>query len=571
YKVQPQGAEPVWIHDFAVLVRHNGAVDLAAVRTEFQEALDRVWTGQMEDDGFNQLVARAGLNWREVVGIRAACKFLRQTGITFSQTYMEQTFAANPEFARLIVDLFRARFDPDAQNDAAKRAKEVRKEIEARLESVASLDQDRIIRRYVNLVEAGLRTNFFQVDANGQPKPYVAFKLDSRMVDELPLPRPYCEIFVYSPRVEGVHLRFGPVARGGLRWSDRREDFRTEVLNLVKAQQVKNAVIVPVGSKGGFVVKRPPAGGDREALLQEGIACYRTFIFGLLDVTDNLKGGAVVPPPRVVRHDGDDPYLVVAADKGTATFSDIANAVSAEYDFWLDDAFASGGSAGYDHKEMGITARGGWECVKRHFREMGRDTQAEDFTVVGVGDMSGDVFGNGMLLSRHIKLLGAFNHLHVFVDPGPDPEKSWAERKRLFDLPRSSWADYDPALISKGGGVFPRSAKSIKATAEMKRRFGIDRDSLTPAELIKAMLKAPVDLIWFGGIGTYVKSRRESQADVGDRSNDALRIDGCELRAKVVGEGANLAVTQPGRIEYALAGGRINTDALDNSAGVDCS
>ncbi|MDJ0950098.1 MAG: NAD-glutamate dehydrogenase [Alphaproteobacteria bacterium] len=572
YKVPLVAEEQrIWIHDFELATEDSLDLDLDAVREDFQEALARVWTGDMEDDGFNRLVLGAGLSWREVVGLRAACKYLRQAGITFSQAYMEETLADNPGIVRLIVELFQARFDPDSFKGSARRMVEVRNQIEAELEHVASLDQDRILRRFVNLVECALRTNFFQHAADGGPKPYVAFKLDSRNIDELPAPRPFREIFVYSPRVEGVHLRFGLVARGGLRWSDRREDFRTEILGLVKAQQVKNAVIVPVGSKGGFVVKRPPPAGDREAFLNEGIACYKTFISGLLDVTDNLDGATVVAPPRVIRQDQDDPYLVVAADKGTATFSDIANGVSADYGFWLDDAFASGGSAGYDHKKMGITARGAWESVKRHFREMGHDTQSQDFTVIGVGDMAGDVFGNGMLLSKHIKLIGAFNHMHIFVDPDPDPAASWDERKRLFDTPRSTWADYDAKLISTGGGVFERSAKSVQLSPEIKRLFGLTRDSMTPNELIKAMLKAEIDLLWFGGIGTYVKSRRESQADAGDRANDALRIDGRELGAKVVGEGANLGVTQLGRIEYALAGGRINTDALDNSAGVDCS
>ena len=422
------------------------------------------------------------------------------------------------------------------------------------------------------LSDCTLRTNFYQTAEDREQKSYISFKLDSRQIDELPQPRPFREIFVYSPRVEGVHLRFGMVARGGLRWSDRREDFRTEVLGLVKAQQVKNAVIVPVGSKGGFVVKHPPApSAGREAFQSEGIECYKIFIRGLLDITDNLKGGKIVPPREVVRHDQDDPYLVVAADKGTATFSDIANGVSLEYGHWLGDAFASGGSAGYDHKGMGITAKGAWESVKRHFREMGKDIQNQDFTCIGCGDMAGDVFGNGMLLSKHIRLVGAYNHMHIFVDPNPDSAKSWVERKRLFDLPRSSWTDYNKALISKGGGLFERSAKSLPISSQMKACFGITEDKLTPNELIKAMLKAEVELLWFGGIGTYVRARSESDADVGDRANDPLRVTGSELGAKVVGEGANLGMTQLGRIEYGLAGGRCNTDAIDNSAGVDCS
>ncbi|MFQ5775087.1 MAG: NAD-glutamate dehydrogenase [Kiloniellaceae bacterium] len=574
YDVRPVGVEgPVWIHDFAMRTEDRATVDLGAVKDAFHEAFAKVWHGEIDNDGFNKLVLRAGLRAREVLVLRAYCKFLRQAAIPFSQAYMEQTMANNAGIARRLVDLFRARFVPGGAGavggEAA--AKALVAEVEEALDAVTNLDEDRIIRRFLNCVECTLRTNFAQKGGDGAPKPYLAFKFDSQKLDELPLPRPFREIFVYSPRVEGVHLRFGMVARGGLRWSDRREDFRTEILGLVKAQQVKNAVIVPVGSKGGFVVKRPPPEGGREALLAEGIACYRMLISGLLDLTDNLKGGQVVPPPEVVRHDGDDPYLVVAADKGTATFSDIANEVSASYGFWLDDAFASGGSAGYDHKMMGITARGAWESVKRHFREIGKDIQAQDFTVVGCGDMSGDVFGNGMLLSKHIKLIGAFNHLHVFVDPDPDPEASWAERKRLFDQPRSAWSDYKATLISKGGGVFERKAKSIKVTAQMKRLFGLTRDQVTPSELIRAMLTADVELLWFGGIGTYVKASHESHADVGDRANDALRVNAPELRCKVIGEGANLGMTQRARIEYALRGGRLNTDSIDNSAGVDCS
>jgi glutamate dehydrogenase len=485
---------------------------------------------------------------------------------------MEDTLARNPRIARLLVRLFMARFDPDGGQAADTSAEKITAEIRELLDEVSNLDEDRIIRRFLNVIKSSLRTNFFQLGPDGAPQDRLSFKLDSQNVHELPLPRPFREIFVYSPRVEGVHLRFGMVARGGLRWSDRREDFRTEILGLVKAQQVKNAVIVPVGSKGGFVVKHPPpAEAGREAFLNEGIECYKTFIRGLLDITDNLSGGDMVPPERVRRHDGDDPYLVVAADKGTATFSDIANGVSLDYGHWLDDAFASGGSAGYDHKKMGITARGAWESVKRHFREIGKDIQNQDFTCVGVGDMSGDVFGNGMLLSQHIKLVGAFNHLHIFVDPDPDPAKSWAERNRLFALPRSAWSDYEAKLISKGGGIFDRKAKSIKVTPQMKALFAIEESQVTPNELIQAMLRSPVELLWFGGIGTYVKATAESHADAGDRASDALRIDARELEARVVGEGANLGMTQRARIEYAMAGGRLNTDSIDNSAGVDCS
>jgi len=561
----------LWLHDFSLVSRDDSAIDFDAVREPFHDSFARVWRGEVEDDGFNRLVISARLGWREVMVLRAYSKYLRQTGIPFSQAYMEETLARNGGIARLLAELFEVRFKPDFRGDADKLTATLLRDVYDRLEAVDSLDEDRIIRRFVNVIGATVRTNYFQTGSNGEPKPYLALKFDAGRVDGLPAPRPFREIFVYSPRVEGVHLRFGPVARGGLRWSDRREDFRTEILGLVKAQQVKNAVIVPVGSKGGFVCKQLPPPGGRDAWLAEGIACYRIFISGLLDLTDNRVGDDVVPPEGVVRKDPDDPYLVVAADKGTATFSDIANGVARDYGFWLDDAFASGGSAGYDHKKMGITARGAWESVKRHFREMDRDTQSQDFTVVGVGDMSGDVFGNGMLLSDHIRLVGAFNHLHVFVDPDPDPKASFAERKRLFEMPRSSWADYNSKLISEGGGVFERRAKAIPVSARMKAQFGIEVDSVTPAELIQALLRAEVDLLWFGGIGTYVKSSRESDAAAGDHANDALRVNAAELRCKVVGEGANLGVTQLGRVEFALKGGRINTDAIDNSAGVDTS
>lgn len=567
------GSNSIWIHDFGLETRDGSDVDLGNIRENFQDAFLRVWQGDVESDGFNALVLHAGLTWREVVVLRAYCKYLRQAGIAYSQNYMEQTLSNNPLLARLIVDLFTVRFDPDAKAGRKEKQAKIREAIDQELEQVVSADDDKIIRRFVNLVESSLRTNYFQ-EGNKKsdgPKGYLSFKLDSSKVEELPLPRPLREIFVYSPRVEGVHLRFGMVARGGLRWSDRREDFRTEVLGLVKAQQVKNTVIVPVGSKGGFVVKQPPADGGRDAFMEEGINCYKTFISGMLDITDNLKGDKVIPPKLTVRHDGDDPYLVVAADKGTATFSDIANGVSLDYDFWLGDAFASGGSVGYDHKKMGITARGAWESVKRHFREMGINTQEEDFTCVGVGDMSGDVFGNGMLLSEHIRLVAAFNHMHIFVDPEPDAKKSFKERKRLFDLPRSSWTDYDNKLISKGGGIFERSAKSVKLTPEIKKRFNLIKDTVTPNELIRAILTSQVDLLWFGGIGTYIRASHETNADAGDRANDAIRVTAAELRCDVVGEGANLGVTQRGRIEYALGGGRINTDSIDNSAGVDCS
>ena len=575
YEVHPEGSErPVWMHDFAMRTEDGAVVDLGRVKDAFHETFALVWRTEMEDDGFNKLVLCAGLRAREVQILRAYCKFLRQAGIAFEQSEMAQTLALNPHIARRLIDLFLARFVPrDGEGGAAEeRAQELVGEIEAALEDVDNLDEDRIIRRFLNCIDSTLRTNFAQSGADGNPKPHLSLKFDARRLDELPRPRPFREIFVYSPRVEGVHLRFGMIARGGLRWSERRGDFRTEILGLVKAQQVKNAVIVPVGSKGGFVVKRPPPPeAGREAFLKEGIACYKAFISGLLDITDNLKGGDVVPPEDVIRLDGDDPYLVVAADKGTAAFSDIANEVSAAYGFWLDDAFASGGSAGYDHKEMAITARGTWESVKRHFRELGKDIQSEDFTVIGVGDMSGDVFGNAMLLSQHIKLVGAFNHLHVFVDPDPNPEQSWAERKRLFELPRSAWSDYDEKLIAKGGGVFDRKAKSIAVTAQMKKLFDLSADRVTPNQLVSAMLKAKVELLLFGGIGTYVKSSDESHLDADDRANDGLRVDATELRCEVIGEGANLGMTQRARIEYAQAGGRLNTDSTDNSAGVDCS
>ncbi|MBB3063809.1 NAD-glutamate dehydrogenase [Limibacillus halophilus] len=573
FEVRPQQADKsVWIHDFHARTRDGHAIDLTRVKAAFHETFARVWAGEMEDDGFNQLVIRAGLGARQVIILRAYCKFLRQAAIPFSQDYMEETLSANPELSRLLVELFEVRFDPALGNERAKLQKELVARIEEGLEGVSNLDQDRIIRRFLNAILSTLRTNFHQQTSDGGEKPCLSLKFASRDLEELPQPKPFREIFVYGPRVEGVHLRFGKVARGGLRWSDRREDFRTEVLGLVKAQQVKNAVIVPVGSKGGFVLKKsPPPEAGREALLEEGIACYRLFIRSLLDVTDNLVKGEIVPPPYVVRHDEDDPYLVVAADKGTATFSDIANGVSAEYGFWLDDAFASGGSAGYDHKKMAITARGAWESVKRHFRELGKNIQKEPFTVVGCGDMSGDVFGNGMLLSPCIRLQAAFNHLHIFVDPNPDPTSSHKERQRLFDLPRSAWSDYDAKLISKGGGVFERKAKSIKLTPEIKKLFGIKVDQVTPNEFIQAILRSEAELLWFGGIGTYVKSSEESHLEVGDRANDALRVDARELRCKVVGEGANLGMTQRARTECGLLGVRLNTDAIDNSAGVDCS
>jgi glutamate dehydrogenase len=569
HEIKPWGSPPVWIYDFGLVHEAGGELQTGEVKEIFQNAFARAWRGAVENDGFNRLVLRARLTWREISVLRAYCKYLRQTGSTFSQDYMEDALVTNPHIAKLIVDLFKARLDPSRQN--RDETEKLTGEIEEALEAVVSLDEDRILRSFLAITLATLRTNYYQSIPDGDAKPHLSFKLDPQSIPGLPLPRPRFEIFVYSPRTEGVHLRGGEVARGGIRWSDRREDFRTEILGLMKAQTVKNAVIVPVGAKGGFVVKRPPSGEGREAMQAEVVACYKTLIRGMLDITDNIVGDEIVPPPDVVRYDDDDPYLVVAADKGTATFSDIANGLSAEYGFWLGDAFASGGSVGYDHKEMGITARGAWESVSRHFRELGHDTQSEDFTVVGIGDMSGDVFGNGMLLSRHIKLVGAFNHMHIFLDPDPDPESSFEERRRLFGLPRSSWTDYDEDLISEGGGIFARTAKSISLSEQVREMLDVEEESLTPTELVSTMLKARVDLLWNGGIGTYVKASTESNAEVGDRTNDTLRVDGDELRCRVVGEGGNLGFTQMGRIEYALSGGRIYMDAVDNSAGVDCS
>jgi glutamate dehydrogenase len=577
YELERAGKR-AWIYDFGL--RRTTSMPEGA-RDLFQDAFSAVWSGHAEYDGFSALVLDAGLPWRQVAIVRAYAKYFRQGGSTFSQDYLQATMRANVPIARLLVRLFEARFDPDAAPNGESgpaermaRQDKIEQQLERALDEVQSLDQDRILRSYLLAIKATLRTNFYQTDADGRPKNYLALKIEPQLVPDLPDPRPKYEIFVYSPQVEGVHLRFGPVARGGLRWSDRREDFRTEILGLVKAQMVKNAVIVPVGAKGGFYCKQlPDPAVDREAWLAEGIACYKTFISGLLDITDNLVDGETVPPRRVVRHDGDDSYLVVAADKGTATFSDIANGVAKEYGFWLDDAFASGGSVGYDHKAMGITARGAWESVRRHFRERGIDCQAEDFTCIGIGDMSGDVFGNGMLLSEHIRLVAAFDHRHIFLDPGPDAAASYAERRRLFDLPRSSWADYDESLISEGGGVFPRSLKSIPVSPQVAEALGIDAapSSMTPIELMRAILVAPVDLLWNAGIGTYVKAATETHADAGDKANDNIRVDGADLRCHAVGEGGNLGFTQRGRIEYALAGGRINTDFIDNSAGVDTS
>ncbi|QEU86072.1 NAD-glutamate dehydrogenase [Streptomyces viridosporus] len=578
YELRCADRSVAWIYDFGLRMPKltGAAADHLGddARERFQDAFAATWTGKAENDGFNALVLGAGLTWREAVVLRAYAKYLRQAGSTFSQDYMEDTLRNNVHTTRLLVSLFEARMSPERQRAGHELVDALLEELDAALDQVASLDEDRILRAFLTVIKATLRTNFFQKTDDGTPHDYVSMKFDPQAIPDLPAPRPAFEIWVYSPRVEGVHLRFGKVARGGLRWSDRREDFRTEILGLVKAQMVKNTVIVPVGAKGGFVAKHlPDPSVDRDAWLAEGVACYRTFISALLDVTDNMVAGEVVPPADVVRHDEDDTYLVVAADKGTAKFSDIANEVAASYDFWLGDAFASGGSAGYDHKGMGITARGAWESVKRHFRELGVDTQTQDFTVVGIGDMSGDVFGNGMLLSEHIRLVAAFDHRHIFIDPNPDAAASYAERRRLFELPRSSWADYDTELLSAGGGVFPRTAKSIPLNSQIREVLGIEPGvtKMTPVELMQAVLKAPVDLLWNGGIGTYVKASTESNADVGDKGNDPIRVDGKDLRAAVVGEGGNLGFTQLGRIEFALHGGRINTDAIDNSAGVDTS
>ncbi|MFP4209359.1 MAG: NAD-glutamate dehydrogenase [Wenzhouxiangella sp.] len=614
YKLKLATGHRLWIQDFDMDPPGSEEINLAAVRDNFQAAFEQIWRGRCENDGFNRLVLLAHLDWRQAGVLRALAKYLLQTGIPFSQAYMEQTLASWPLAARLLVEYFERRLDPArlhegrAQRATARRMLEtdcrklaagfddpvlaeyleevgrtreaapekqtwraVRKAILRALDSVSSADQDRILRGFCDLVRSILRTGYFQRDRRGEPHDYISFKLDSRRVPDLPQPRPDREVWVYSPRTEGIHLRGGSVARGGLRWSDRLADFRTEVLGLMRAQSVKNTMIVPVGAKGGFVVKQPPAGDDRDALMAEVVYCYRSFIHGLLDITDNRNGDAVEPPRDVVRHDGDDPYLVVAADKGTATFSDIANAISAEHGFWLGDAFASGGSNGYDHKAMGITARGAWESVKRHFRELGCDIQNEPFSVVGIGDMAGDVFGNGMLLSRQIRLKAAFNHLHIFLDPDPDPEVSFGERERLFNTPRSTWADYDRGLISAGGGVYSRQAKSIPLSPPIREWLGIEAEALAPHELIRALLSAPVDLLWNGGIGTYVKASGESHAEVGDLANNLVRVDGRDLRCRVVGEGGNLGLTQRGRIEYALAGGHLNTDFIDNSAGVDCS
>jgi len=612
YEVRMPEGERIWIQDFDLVAAFTDELDVDQVREPFQEAFERVWRGEAESDGFNRLILAAHMNWRQASLLRAYCKYLLQTGVPFSQTYMEDTLAGHPLIARLLVELFEARLQPmrDEEDKSARgkgatalkqtfgalvsdepteaerealdglvagrrkvRASQIESCVQALdglLDEVASLDEDRILRAFAGGIQATIRTNAFQLDESGRYHDYLSFKLDSKRVPDLPKPRPMVEIFVYSPRVEGIHLRGGKVARGGLRWSDRREDFRTEILGLMKAQSVKNTMIVPVGAKGGFVVKQPPVGGDRAAIQKEGIECYKRLIHGLLDLTDNLVRGEIEHPSQVYRHDESDPYMVVAADKGTATFSDIANGVAREHRFWMDDAFASGGSNGYDHKKMGITAKGAWESVKRHFREMGIDCQSQEFTAVGIGDMAGDVFGNGMLLSPKTTLIAAFNHLHIFIDPNPDVDASYRERQRLFDEV-GGWDQYDKSIISKGGGIWLRSAKSIKLPQAVRKALDIEAEELSPAELIRAILKAPVDLLWNGGIGTYVKASHESDEAVGDRTNRLLRVNGKELRCRVIGEGGNLGLTQAGRVEFALNGGRMNTDFIDNSGGVDCS
>ena len=570
FPVRPASGGEIWVHEFLVDDPRGADLVLDDVAREFEATFIAIWNGDAENDGFNRIVLEIGASWRDAAAIRALARYRQQTRLDGSQRTQVRALAEHAHITRLLIELFKVKFDPETGESLDQRrdsANDISRLIEEQLQLVPSLDDDRVLRRLYQLILAVTRTNFFQLGEAGQPKRPIALKIASREIDDLPEPKPYREIFVSSPDVEGVHLRFGAVARGGLRWSDRRDDFRTEVLGLVKAQQVKNAVIVPVGAKGGFIVKggRP---GDREA----GKQAYRAFLGAMLDVTDNLDAdGKPVTPARTIAHDEADPYLVVAADKGTATFSDIANEVSTARGFWLGDAFASGGSAGYDHKAMAITARGAWEAVKRHFREVGKDIQSEPFTAVGVGDMSGDVFGNGMLLSRQTKLVAAFDHRDIFIDPDPDPETSWIERKRLFDTPGSSWQDYDAGKLSKGGAIISRSAKSAQVSEEARQVLGIDAESLSPTDLIKAILRAPVELLYMGGIGTYVKSAAETHLDVSDKANDAIRVDGRELRATIVGEGANLGFTQAGRIEFARTGGRINTDAIDNSAGVDSS
>jgi len=563
-----------FIHDFALSRSDGCPFALERIKPLVERLFVQVWHGVAENDGFNELVLSSAMAWEEITILRAYGKYLRQLGMGYTPDYIADSMVEHAQISAQLVALFKVRFDPVyGKGNRAELSNNITTDIKGLMEQVQSLDHDRIMRAYLNVISSTIRTNFYQPGVvEGADERALSFKIRSREVEEAPLPRPFAEIWVYSPRVEGVHLRGGPIARGGLRWSDRREDFRTEVLGLVKAQQVKNAVIVPQGAKGGFYPKQLPPMSDREAFMAEGVASYRSFISSLLSVTDNLKNGKVAPPQKTVRHDGDDPYLVVAADKGTATFSDISNGISEGQGFWLDDAFASGGSHGYDHKKMGITAKGAWVGVQRHFREMAIDTQKDQFSVIGVGDMSGDVFGNGMLLSKTIHLKAAFNHLHIFIDPEPsDTKAAWKERKRMFDMPRSTWADYNSKLISKGGGIFSRADKSISLSKEIKAWLGVDADAVAPNDLLHLIMKAEADLLWFGGIGTYVRATSESDMEVGDRANDPLRVTGSELKVKVVGEGGNLGMTQKSRIEFARTGGRLNTDFIDNSAGVDCS
>lgn len=561
----------VWIHDFMLEAEDDKSFKgVFHIKNVFEKALTKIWDGSMENDGLNRLVVGAQMDWRDITILRAYIRYMQQMRIPFSCPYIENALSKNPHIAQEIVHLFKALFDPANGKKAQTLAAATNTKITKALEAVESLDQDRILRWMSGLVNVTLRTNFFQTDEGKQPKSYLSFKLESGKIEHLPQPKPYREIFVYSPRMEGIHLRGDKIARGGIRWSDRHEDFRTEILGLMKAQQVKNSVIVPMGAKGGFVVKNPPKKGGRQAFIEEGIECYKILIRGLLDITDNRTGNKIIPPENVVRRDEDDPYLVVAADKGTATFSDIANGLSEEYGFWLGDGFASGGSAGYDHKKMGITARGAWESVKRHFRELNHDTQTQDFNIVGVGDMGGDVFGNGMILSEHIRLIGSFNHLHIFCDPNPDPAASFKERVRLFNAVKG-WDEYDTKKLSQGGRIYSRSDKSLKLTPEIRKSFDLESDDVTPNALIRAMLKSRTDLLWFGGIGTYIKASRETNEEVGDKANDAIRLNAKDIRAKVIGEGANLGMTQQARIEYSQNGGRLNADYIDNSAGVDCS
>jgi len=571
YEIRLRGGRKFWIQDFELRYPGADALDIDSVAVRFQDCFHQLIAGRAENDGFNRLILAADLDWRQTALIRCYGKYLQQLRISFSQDYMEDVLVQHASFAKTLVEQFELQFDPAISKQKRTAAlKSCKARIAKGVEKARNLDEDRILSAFSRAVSATLRTNYYQRGPDGDYKPVISIKLDPSQLPEVPLPRPKFEIFVYAADVEGVHLRAGEVARGGIRWSDRREDFRTEVLGLMKAQVVKNTVIVPTGAKGGFIPKRLPT-GDRDLILQEGIACYKKFISGLLDITDNVVDGKVIAPTDVVRRDSDDPYLVVAADKGTATFSDIANQLSADYGFWLDDAFASGGSVGYDHKKMGITARGAWEAVRRHFREQGVDVQKDPFTVAGIGDMAGDVFGNGMLLSRKIKLVAAFNHEFIFLDPDPDMAASFRERRRLFKLPRSRWSDYDDRMISKGGGLFSRNAKQISLSREIRDMLDLSESSVQPLQLIQAILKMQVDLLWNGGIGTYVKASTESHADVGDRSNDNVRVNGNQLRCKVIGEGGNLGLTQRARIEYSLNGGRVNTDFIDNSAGVDCS